>query len=48
MRKGQVYAYEKYLAKLAEEIAKLQLRGVTEVRSCIVVNAATSFKVSAG
>jgi len=44
LRKGQVYAYERYLAKLAEELAKRFSGAVTEVRSVIEVRAATSFK----
>lgn len=44
MRKGQVYAYEKYLAKLAEELAK-KFDDVEEVRSIIEVRASTSFSV---
>jgi len=43
LRKGQVYGYEKYLNKLAEEIAKRGLPGVTEVRSVIGVRSTTSY-----
>ena len=44
MKKSQVYAYEKYLAKLAKELAKQFAGAVTEVRSVIEVRASTSFK----
>ena len=44
LRKGQVYAYERYLAKIAEELAKRFVGGVAEVRSVIEVRAGTSFK----
>lgn len=46
MRKSQVYAYEKYLAKLAKELAKGFASTVSEVRSVIEVRASTSFKAS--
>ena len=45
LRRGQVYAYEKYLSKLAEELAKKKILGVIEVRGVIEVGAATSFRV---
>lgn len=35
LRKAQIYAYEKYLAKLAEELAKRKPTGVAAV-SCVV------------
>jgi hypothetical protein len=44
VRKGQVYGYEKYLAKLAEELAKLNISGVQHVRSTIQIHATTDFK----
>jgi len=46
LRKAQVYAYEKYLTKLAEELAKKKLSGIAEVRSVIEVRAATSFRTT--
>lgn len=46
LRKAQVYAYEKYLAKLAEELAKKKLSGIAEVRSVIEVRAATRFRAA--
>ena len=45
LRQGQVYAYEKYLAKIAEELAKRKLLGVREVKSVIHVHRGTSFRV---
>ena len=44
IRKGQVYAYEKYLDKIAEELAKKKLPGVVEVRSVLEVHTISSFK----
>ena len=46
MRKSQIYAYEKYLAKLAEELVKTKLSAVDEVRSVIKTSTATTFKAS--
>lgn len=43
VRKGQVYAYEKYLAKLAEELAKKKLQGVESVRVKISMYRMTEF-----
>ena len=45
LRRGQVYAYEKYLAKIAEELAKRKLPNVCEVRSIINMYGGTSFRV---
>ena len=47
MRRGQIYAYEKYLAKLAEELAKPKPHGYwpASVRSVITIKASTSFKL---
>lgn len=45
LRRGQVYAYEKYLAKIAEELAKRKLPNVCEVTSVIHVHSGTSFRV---
>ncbi|MDP3934656.1 MAG: hypothetical protein Q8Q46_00295 [Candidatus Giovannonibacteria bacterium] len=45
IRKGQVYAYERYLAKLAEELVKKRLPFVAEVRSVLHIDSGTSFKV---
>ena len=44
VRKGQVYAYEKYLAKIAEELSKRELPNVKSVRSGITMTAVTSFE----
>ena len=44
LRKGQVYAYEKYLAKLAKELAEKKLSGIAEVRSLIEVRASTGYQ----
>lgn len=46
LRKAQVYAYEKYLSKLAEELSKSELVGVIEVRSIIEVRSVTNFRVN--
>lgn len=46
VRRGQVLAYEKYLAKIAEGSAKLGLRGVSEVRSVIHIHSTTEFKAA--
>ena len=47
MRRGQLYAYEKYLAKLAEELMKPKPWNYwpAEVRSMITIKAGTSFKL---
>ncbi len=45
LRKSQVYAYERYLAKIAEELAKRFVDEVREVRSVIEVRSGTSFSV---
>ena len=44
LRKGQVYAYEHYLIKLAKELAKRFSESVYGVRSVIEVRAGTSFR----
>src|SRR3989338_197620 len=46
MRRGQIYAYEKYLAKLAEELMKPKQNNYwpASVRSVITIKAVTSFK----
>lgn len=47
MRRGQLYAYEKYLAKLAGELMKPNLNNYwpASVRSVITIKAVTSFKL---
>ena len=49
LRKSQIYAYEHYLAKLAEELAKRFAESslFSEVRSVIEVRAVSSFKTAA-
>jgi len=44
LRRSQVYAYEKYLAKIAEELMKISRDFAKEVRSVIEVRAGTSFR----
>lgn len=46
MRRGQTYAYERYLAKLAEELmeSKQNNHWPASVRSVITIKATTSFK----
>lgn len=44
LRTSQVYAYERYLAKIAKELAKAFQGAIIEVRSIIDIKAATSFK----
>ena len=46
LRRPQVYAYEKYLAKLAEELSKKKIPYITEVRSVMEVVTATSFRIA--
>jgi hypothetical protein len=46
MRRPQVYAYEKYLAKLAEELAKMELPDVVEVSYLIEIRSYKMFPVS--
>jgi len=46
LRKGQVYAYEKYLAKIAEELAKRRIPGVDLVQGIIEMRSSTSFRVN--
>ncbi len=43
VRKSQIYAYEKYLEKLAEELSKKEL-GAMSVRSVFRVGSGTTFK----
>jgi hypothetical protein len=44
VRKGQVYGYEKYLAKLADELAKLNLPKIQNVRCTFEVHSTMDFK----
>jgi hypothetical protein len=46
MRRDQVYAYEKYLAKLAAALATMHLPNVREVRSTVKTEASTSFEAA--
>ncbi|MBU6501072.1 MAG: hypothetical protein KGJ89_03015 [Patescibacteria group bacterium] len=46
IRRSQVYAYEKYLAKLAEELAKKKFVGIAEVTSAIEVRTSRHFRVN--
>lgn len=45
LQRAQAYAYEKYLAKLAEELAKKKPYGVAGVCSIIKIRSATKFEV---
>lgn len=47
MRRGQTWAYERYLAKLAEELMKPKQHSYwpASVRSVITIKASTSFKI---
>jgi hypothetical protein len=45
LRRGQLYAYEKYLAKIAEELAKMHLPRIKEVHSQIKIQRTKVFKV---
>jgi hypothetical protein len=44
LRRNQIYAYEKYLAKIAEECAKKKPLGSAEVRAVLEVRSVSSFK----
>ena len=44
VRKGQVYGYEKYLAKLTEELAKMNIPDIQHVRCTIEVRSTMDFK----
>lgn len=38
VRRSQIYAYEKYLDKLSQELAQMKIRGVEVVRSSVVMH----------
>lgn len=46
LSKGQLHAYEKYLAKLAEELSKKNLFGAISVRSIFKMTSVTNFKTA--
>jgi hypothetical protein len=45
LKRGQLYAYEKYLAKIAEELAKMNLPRIKEVHSHIIIQSTKVFQV---
>ena len=45
LKRSQVYAYEKYLMKLAEELAKRRLPNVAQVRNVMQVTTGSTFTV---
>ena len=44
MNRGQIYAYEKYLAKLGEQLALLRMKDITEVQAILHVRTTFLFQ----
>ena len=44
IRRGQIYAYEKYLAKIAEELAKKKIPGIIWINGILEINTVSGFK----